>query len=247
MPDLSSGAPEPCYGDFLRLDQLLSLQRQSAEVHDAHFFFTVHQVYELLFKIILYELDAAVVAVAGDNIPRAVYCLRRVRAIEDVLVAHVPTLETISPGSFAMLRRSLAAASGLQSAQFREIEFRSGLKNSDYFATVRMSAAERARLERRMAEPSLWDEFQRLRQRHGDPDLVKLYQAEIPDGDLISLAEAMIDHDEGLGLWRDRHVYMVERIIGRQRGTGGSAGVAYLRSTTNKRFYPELWELRGQL
>lgn len=238
---------DPSYGDFLRLDQLLSLQRQSEEVHDAHFFFTVHQVNELLFKIILYELDAAVSAVANDDIPRAVYCLRRVRAIEDALVELVPTLETISPGSFAVLRRTLAASSGLQSVQFREIEFRSGLKNPEYLSTVRASVAERARLERRLAEPSLFDEFQRLRQRHGNPDLVKLYGAEIPDDGLIRLAEAMVDHDEGFGLWRARHVHMVERIIGRQPGTGGSAGAAYLRSTTDIRFYPELWELRTLL
>jgi tryptophan 2,3-dioxygenase len=239
--------PEPCYGDFLRLDRLLSLQRESADVHDAHFFFTVHQVYELLFKIILYELDAAVAAVAGDDIPRAVYCLRRVRAVEDALVAQVAPLETISPGSFAVLRRTLAASSGLQSVQFREIEFRSGLKNPEYLSSVRMSAAERARLELRLAQPSLWDEFARLRERQGDPDLVMLYRAEVPDGGLVRLAEAMVDHDEGFGLWRARHVLMVERIIGRRPGTGGSAGVAYLRSTVDVRFFPELWELRTLL
>lgn len=238
-------APEPRYGDFLRLETLLSLQRQSAEVHDAHFFFTVHQAYELLFKIIIYELDAAVAAVAGDDIPRAVYCLRRIRAVEDVLVAQVATLETISPGSFAVLRRTLASSSGLQSAQFREIEFRSGLKDPRYLSTTRMSGPERARLERRLAEPSLWDEFQRLRQRQGDPDLVKLYRAEIPDDGLVRLTEAMVDHDEGLGLWRARHVPMVERIIGRRPGTGGTTGTEYLRSTLEKRFYPELWELRA--
>jgi tryptophan 2,3-dioxygenase len=238
---------EPLYGDFLRLETLLSLQRESADVHDAHFFFAVHQVYELQFKIILYELDAAVAAVTVDDVPRAVYCLRRIRAVEDVLIAQVATLETISPGSFAVLRRTLASSSGLQSAQFREIEFRSGLKDAGYLSSVRVSGAERARLERRLAEPSLWDAFQGLRQRLGNPDLVKLYRADVPDDRLIRLTEAMLDHDEGFGLWRARHVPMVERIIGRRPGTGGSMGVAYLRSTVGKRFYPELWELRSLL
>jgi tryptophan 2,3-dioxygenase len=239
---------DPLYGDFLQLETLLSLQRESADLPDAHFFFTVHQVYELEFKIILYELDAAVAAVAADDIPRAVYCLRRIRAVEDVLIAQVAALETISPGSFTPLRRgTLARSSGLQSAQFREIEFRSGLKDPGYLASIRVSGPERARLERRLAEPSLWDEFQGLRQRQGNPDLVELYRAEVPDDRLIRLAEAMVDHDEGFGLWRARHVPMVERIIGRQQGTGGSTGVAYLRSTLGKRFYPELWELRTLL
>ncbi|MQY04656.1 tryptophan 2,3-dioxygenase family protein [Actinomadura macrotermitis] len=238
---------EPRYGDFLRLDTLLSLQRESAEAHDAHFFFTVHQVYELQFKIVLYELDAAVAAVAADDIPRAVYCLRRVRAVEEILVAQVATLETISPGGFAALRGTLAGSSGLQSVQFREIEFLSGLKDPDYLTTTRMSEPERTRLERRMAEPSLWDEFRRLRTRQGDPDLVELYRAEVPGDGLVRLAEAMIEHDEGFGLWRARHVPMVERLIGRRRGTGGSAGVAYLHATTAKRFYPELWDLRARV
>lgn len=240
-------AEDPTYGEFLRLDTLLSVQRESAEVHDAHFFFTVHQAHELLFKIILYELDAAAGAIAADDVPRALYCLRRVRAVEDVLVAEVATLETISPGSFAVLRRTLAGSSGLQSVQFREIEFRSGLKDPEYLSTVRASAAERARLARRLAEPSLWDEFQELRRRRGGPDLAALYRAEIPDGDLLRLAEALLDHDEGVALWRARHIPMVERVIGQVHGTGGSAGVAYLRGTAAKRFYPELWRVRAGL
>ncbi|MEV7231867.1 tryptophan 2,3-dioxygenase family protein [Polymorphospora sp. NPDC051019] len=238
---------EPHYGDFLRLQALLSLQRELPDVHDAHFFFTVHQAYELQFKIILYELDAAVVAVRGDDIPRAVYCLRRVRAMEDALVAQVGTLETISPGSFAVLRRTLGGSSGLQSVQFREIEFLSGQKDPGYLDRLRMSEAERIRLERRLTEPSLWDEFQRLLRRLGDPDLVELYRAEIPDNGLARLAEAMVDHDEGFGLWRVRHVAMVERVIGRRPGTGGSAGVAYLQSTVERRFFPELWAVRTLL
>lgn len=76
---------------------------------------------------------------------------------------------------------------------------------------------------------------------------MELYRAEVSDDRLIRLAEAMVDHDESFGLWRARHVPMVERIIGRQQGTGGSTGVAYLRSTLGKRFYPELWELRTLL
>jgi tryptophan 2,3-dioxygenase len=238
---------DPRYGDFLHLDTLLGLQRESTAVHDAHFFFTVHQVYELMFKIILYELDAAVAAVHGDDVARAVYCLRRVRSVEDVMVAQVATLETISPGAFATLRRTLSSSSGLQSAQFREIEFVSGHKDSGYLDRARLSGVERQRLVRRLAEPTLWDEFCGLRHRSGDPDLVELYRSEVPTHDLVRLAEAMLDHDEGLGLWRTRHVPMVERIIGGRPGTGGSSGVRYLRSTTERKFYPELWELRSRL
>jgi tryptophan 2,3-dioxygenase len=223
------------------------LQCELPDVHDAHFFFAAHQVHELLFKVILYELDAAVAAVADDDVPLAIYCLRRIRVVEDVLVAQVASLETISPGSFAVLRRTLASASGLQSAQFREIEFRSGLKDEGYVSAARSSETERARLARRLSEPSLWDEFQRLRQRRGSPDLAKLYQAAVPVDWLVLLAEAMLDHDEGIRLWRTRHLSMVERIIGYRSGTGGSAGAAYLLSTAQRRFYPDLWKLRTPL
>lgn len=241
------GEREPLYGELLRLRTLLSLQRDSPAVHDEHFFFAVHQVHELLFKIILYELDAAVAAVSADDVPKAVYCLRRVRAVEDVLVPLVGSVGTISPGGFAAIRGELASSSGLQSAQFREIEFVSGLKDPGYLDRVRLMPPERDRLRRRLAEPSLWDAFRGLRRRRGDPDLSELYRAVAPGHDLVVLAEAMLDHDEGLDLWRARHVPMVERVIGGRPGTGGSAGVSYLRGTVGRRCYPELWELRGKL
>jgi len=235
------------YADFLHLDTLLSLQRESQEVLDAHFFFTVHQVFELQFKMLLYELDRAVYAIAADDLGRARYCLRRVRAIEDVTVAQLATLETISPGSFAALRRTLASSSGLQSVQYREIEFVSGRKDPDLLSRAGLTEAERGRLAHRLAAPSLWDEFCALLRRRGDPDLLAEYRTEVPCGELAQLAEALVDHDEGMILWRTRHLAMVERIIGGQAGTGGSTGVGYLRAGADTKFFPSLWQLRGAL
>ena len=65
--------------------------------------------------------------------------------------------------------------------------------------------------------------------------------------DEFLLAEALLTHDELFSLWRVRHVLMVERQIGSKTGTGGSTGASYLRSTLDKRFYPELWALRSYL
>jgi len=56
-----------------------------------------------------------------------------------------------------------------------------------------------------------------------------------------------MDFDEGVLLWRGRHVCMVERMIGMKPGTGGSLGVAYLQTTLQRRFFPELWEVRTVL
>jgi tryptophan 2,3-dioxygenase len=63
----------------------------------------------------------------------------------------------------------------------------------------------------------------------------------------FQLAEALIEHDEYFSLWRSHHIKMVERMVGTKRGTGGSEGVGYLRTTLDKKFFPELWEARTYL
>ena len=65
--------------------------------------------------------------------------------------------------------------------------------------------------------------------------------------DLYQLAEKLVDIDDALAAWRHKHVLTVERIIGNKPGTGGSAGAPYLRSTLEKRAFPELWSLRTSL
>ena len=66
-------------------------------------------------------------------------------------------------------------------------------------------------------------------------------------GEVFAVSEGMLDHDEALARWRCLHVLMVEREIGAKRGTGGSSGVGYLRSTLDKRCFPELWGIRSRL
>lgn len=242
-----AGGTGPGYGDLLRLDELLALPPGPTKLHDEHLFYVAHMVYELWFKVILDELECARDAMSGDDVPRALYCLRRVATIERVMVQQVEVLETISPGSFAKLRPFLYEASGIQSVQFREIEFLSGLKDERHLGRGDLRPADRESLRRRLAEPTLGDAFRELRRGRGDPDLVELLREEIPDSELLAVAEALTDHDEQFSVWRSRHVHMVERIIGAKPGTGGSSGVHYLRSTLDERFFPELWELRTRL
>ncbi|MFG1945677.1 tryptophan 2,3-dioxygenase [Nonomuraea sp. NPDC048826] len=243
-------APErvaPTYGGFLHLEELLSLQESPSGHHDEMLFFTAHQIYELWFKVLLHELEGARDAVLAGDVPRALYCLRRVRVIERVLCEQVDVLATISPGAFKQVRGGLYSSSGLQSAQFREIEFLSGLKDPGHLAREGLTETERDRLARRLAEPSLMEAFERLWARRGSPDLARILRHEVVEDELGRLAEALIDHDEGFSQWRYRHLSMVERIIGGRCGTGGSSGVGYLRSTLSKRFFEELWSLRGRL
>ena len=77
--------------------------------------------------------------------------------------------------------------------------------------------------------------------------LASLYATFEAHYDLFLLAEALLELDEQLLLWRQRHIMMVERVIGGRRGTGGSSGAGYLKSTLDKRAFPELWDVRTSM
>ena len=247
------------YGTYLRLPELLEQQLPESDppAHDELLFITIHQVYELWFQLLLAELsDARDRMLAGESyLPRV--RLERCLAIERVLIAQVDVIDTMTPQDFLAFRTKLAPASGFQSAQFREIEFLSGLKDPGYVQRFRgLTDSERDQLKRRLDEPSLWDAY--LDVLRGEGFAVETPEERVASlrtiahdrasyGQLWDLAEALVDHDQAWSLWRARHVLMAERQIGTKPGTGGSAGGAYLRSRTDLRFYPELWELRSQL
>ena len=247
------------YGGYLRVDELLAQQVPQADppAHDELLFITVHQVYELWFKQLLFELETVRDAMMTGETWRARHLLRRVHVIERLLIEQVDVLETMTPQDFLEFRANLAPASGFQSVQFRELEFLSGCKDDAFLTRFRsISAAQRARLERRLAEPSLWDAFLQLLASRGLPaatDQQILESLRVVAGDraahddLWQLAEGLLTHDELAGLWRARHVVMVERQIGTKSGTGGSTGAPYLRKRVPLRYFPLLWELRDHL
>jgi tryptophan 2,3-dioxygenase len=258
------------YGRYLNVPQLLSLQQARSEPphHDEALFIIIHQVYELWFKLLLHEIDSAVRLLDGQRVAEATRLLRRVAEVQRVLVAQVKVLETMRPQDFLGFRYHLNPASGFQSVQFRELEFALGLKDRALLQHLRSDPEERSRLERRLAAPSLSDAFDGVLERRGfprtppaepDPDgrsqpeewrlaaLVEVYGEPEKHADLGALAEVLVDIDELLALWRAHHVQMVERMIGAKRGTGGSDGVGYLRSTQQKRAFPDLWRVRTHL
>ena len=234
------------YDSYLRIPQLLELQLGLTKAHDELLFIVVHQVYELWFKVLIHELESVRSAIETEDLRAAKHALKRVKVIEELLVEQVAVLETMAPQDFLTFRSELAPASGFQSVQFREIEFLSGLKDRGYLKTLDSEGEAQARLQRRLDEPSLHDAFTALIKRRG-VTVSDLYRQGDRHADLLELAEALLDHDEGFRLWRLRHVEMVERQIGDKPGTGGSTGVRYLQSTLGKRFFPELWEVRSQL
>ena len=237
--------------------QLQQLQ-SDPPAHDELLFIVVHQVYELWFKQVLFELESIREALFRDDPSGARHLLERVMVIEDVAVTQIRVLETMAPKDFLEFRIHLAPASGFQSVQFREIEFVSGLKDASYLDRVSEDAEERARLEKRLAEPTLWDAFcaflegRNLPMPRDDEERRRSSLLEVARNrgkypDEYYVAEALLEHDQHFAVWRSRHVLMVERQIGTKSGTGGSTGAPYLRSTLNKRFYPELWDLRSFL
>jgi tryptophan 2,3-dioxygenase len=238
---------ELSYGAYLKVPELLELQKRLSEEHDELLFIVAHQVYELWFKVILFELEAARDRIEADDLFFARHYLQRVHVIEKLLVEQIEVLETMSPQDFLAFRWKLAPASGFQSVQFREIEFLSGLKEPKYLERIDATPEEMDRLRKRLEQPSVDDAFRALLTRRGSPSLLDVFRDREHHGDLFDLCEALLDHDEAFAHWRARHVLMVERQIGGKTGTGGSTGAQYLRTTLGKRFYPELWEVRSQL
>jgi tryptophan 2,3-dioxygenase len=246
------------YGSYLRLEELLDIQSLLSEppAHDELLFIVVHQAYELWFKVMLFELESVRDLMFERNVPRARHFMTRVHSIERLMREQIEVLETMDPQDFLEFRSNLDPASGFQSVQFREIEVLSGLADADYAKLV--VPEDRPRVERRIVEPDLWDAFRDLLEHHGLPmpaddegarlaSLLKLARDRDAYPNVWYLAEDLLVHDELFSLWRQRHVLMVERQIGSKTGTGGSAGVSYLRATLDRRFYPELWALRGHL
>jgi tryptophan 2,3-dioxygenase len=247
------------YGTYLRLPELLAQQVPLVDppAHDELLFITVHQVYELWFKQLLHELTAARDAMDGAQTWLAAHLMRRAHVIERLLVSQIDVIETMTPQDFLEFRSALAPASGLQSVQFRELEFLSGAKDEGFVARFRsLTDDERHRLARRLAEPSLWDSYLALLRRRGlevdtgqqlSDSLLAVAKDRASHDDLWQLAESLLTHDEISALWRARHVQMVERQIGTKSGTGGSTGAPYLHRRVPMRYYPALWELRDRL
>lgn len=259
------------YNKYLRVPELIDLQMclSSPVQHDELLFITVHQAYELWFKQILHEIDAAIALMKEDRAGKAAQALRRVVEIEKLLVAQIHILETMAPVSFLGFRDELNPASGFQSMQFREIEFSSGLKDKAILGAFAGDDFAHRRLQARMNSPSLSEAFFALLRRHGfdtpavdaprdakerrsnygkrERALVEILTHQEQFFKEFQLAEAFIEHDEYFSLWRSHHIKMVERMVGSKRGTGGSEGVGYLRTTLDKKFFPELWEARTYL
>ena len=247
------------YSSYLKLDGLLAQQAPLSDgpEHDELLFIVIHQVFELWFKQILHELDHLRRLLVAGELAAASHTLGRLLKIWKVLVSQIDVLETMTPLEFLSFRERLESASGFQSSQFREVEITLGLRSPKVLKVFPEGSEARSRLERRLEQPSVWDAFLECLLRHGvripvgadqdSPELLEvLARAYREAPQIAALAERLVDLDEGIQEWRYRHVKMVERTIGAKPGTGGSAGVEYLRSTLMKPAFPALWAVRSR-
>ena len=246
------------YADYLKLDQLLSAQQPLSDLHDEMLFIVIHQTKELWMKELLHELKLAIGLVQADRFAEAYKAMARISRIQAVMTLSWDVLSTLTPVDYLKFRDVLGTSSGFQSAQFRELEYRLGIKDERYLKHYAGDSEEHARLQSALEETSLREASHAALERAGF-DLgdrseqaianawLEIYRDSDRWFDLYQLAEKLVDIDDALAGWRHKHVLTVERIIGNKSGTGGSAGAPYLRSTLEKRVFPELWALRTDL
>jgi tryptophan 2,3-dioxygenase len=256
------------YGDYLHLDEILNAQHLLSPAHDEMLFIVQHQTSELWMKLMLHEMRAVRAHLRADDLPPAFKMLARVARIMDQLVHAWDVLATMTPPEYTAIRPYLGASSGFQSYQYREIEFILGNKNAALL-NVHAGTPEFPLLEEALNTPSLYDEAVQLLARHGlpisaerlhaDPTKPTMADASVQQawlqvyGDttrywaLYELAEKLVDMETAFRFWRFRHVTTVERIIGFKTGTGGTAGVSYLRKMLDVVLFPELFALRTEL
>jgi tryptophan 2,3-dioxygenase len=256
------------YGGYLQLDQLLSAQKPQSDPphHDEMLFIIQHQTAELWLKLIVHELKAAIAHLRRDELNGCLKILARVKQIQRQLFEQWAVLETLTPSEYMQFRHVLGPASGLQSLQYRMVEFLLGNKNAELVALFAHDPPQQQMLRDILLAPGLYDEFLRHLARAGHaippaclerdwsqphrfdaaliPALRVIYEQPDRFWADYHLCEQLVDVEESFQLWRFRHMKTVERIIGHKRGTGGSSGVSFLQKALELTFFPELLEVR---
>jgi tryptophan 2,3-dioxygenase len=233
------------YGSYLALSELLELQRPRSDNPDELLFIAVHQSSELWFKVILHELDLLIGYLSDREPEFALFRVERINALMRIVSAQLAALETLPPQHFAQFRGYLGTSSGSQSVQFRAIEAVSGLREPHFIQVLQEHGEIPVLVRDALARPTLQELFLALVREQGT-SLAELYTGRRPTV-VFFLAEALLEYEQQFGLWRFRHVQLVERVLGPLTGgTGGTLGARYLSRTVDQKFFPQLWSVRSQ-
>ncbi len=219
-PVLPGSAPSD-YERYLNTEELLSLQKKPEErVHrDELLFQTVHQSSELWLKLACFEVETATQHLRAHEVAAALRLLRRAADCLKIATQLLDMLEHMSPWEYQTIRRILGHGSGFDSPGFRNI---------------------------RRVSPSLGEAFNALRHEQ-ELTLADLYVRGREFEELYQLAEALIEWDERVSVWRFRHYKVVARVIGDEVvGTQGTP-VELLGGLIKNKMYPELWQVRNDL
>lgn len=257
------------YGDYLQIDQILSAQHPLSVAHDEMLFIIQHQTSELWMKLALYEVNGARQMIAQDRTSEALKMLSRVARIFEQLNSAWDVLRTMTPSEYTQFRDDLGQSSGFQSWQYRLIEYAVGNRNLAMLKPHEHRPDLLELLEAELARPSLYDEVLRRLSRIGlnvpkavlqrdlrqawqfDEDVLKVWAEVYRDPskywEAYEVAEKLVDFEDYFRRWRFNHVTTVERVIGFKRGTGGTAGITYLRRMLEVELFPELWRVRTEL
>jgi tryptophan 2,3-dioxygenase len=260
---------ELSYGSYLQLDKILSSQQRLSDHHDEMLFIVIHQASELWMKLILHEVNAAIDCIRKNDLEPSFKMLSRMSRIQEQLIQSWSVLSTLTPAEYMEFRDKLGHSSGFQSYQNRLIEFALGQKQAHVLSVYKHDAELHKTMEDALHERSIYDAAIQALSMRGlqiddavlNRDWSQPYEpnASVEEAwltvyrnvdqywDLYELAEKLVDIGSKQQLWRFNHMSTVERIIGHKTGTGGSAGVSYLKKVVDHRFFPELWSLRTKL
>jgi len=260
---------EMSYGDYLKLDQILSAQEPLSEMHDEMLFIVIHQTSELWLKLAGHELNAAIKNIHDGDFGHAFKVISRVKQIFNQLTQAWSILATLTPVDYLKFRDDLGKSSGFQSYEYRKLEFLLGNKNAAMLKVHENNTQAHQSLKHVLENPSLYDEVIRVLHQQGmriddevlnrdfslpyqqNESVLKAWLTVYQDADkyfeLYELAEKLIDIEDAFQQWRFKHMYTVQRIIGHKMGTGGSSGVSFLKKALDMSFFPELFDLRTHL
>ena len=217
------GRGELDYEVYVRTRELLALQTPTEElvVPDELLFLVMHQTQELWLKCAVFEATNLIEHLDGDNVFNALSALDRVVHIVQILRDQIRVLQSLSPSSFQVIRRSLGNGSGLESPGYNQL--------------LAAATAAEAALGRLIAR------------RH--TTLLEIYENPEDHADLHRLGERLIDWDSAFQTWLVEHFMLVRRTMGIDKSVRALDGfpTVALGGRMTKPLFPELWNVRVEM
>lgn len=210
------------YEKYLKTQRLLTCQNDYDDFinSDELMFQIVHQSEELWMKLIGYTLLCIIDHMEERNTNRVITLFRRVHIMQNLMIAHLPVLETMSPHEYQPIRLNLGNGSGQESPGFNSL----------------LS----------LINP-LWETYRTSYLEHFGKTIAQVYHSEYSHDDCYMVAEALADYDELFQKFRYHHIQLIHRSIGLGAKSLKGRSVELLNRGMAQKLFPELWEIRNQM